>query len=299
MENNQRTLNNGELEKLIAKLGGIAQVRKVLENKLTVKIKDLVLLDENGCFLPQEGSISKGYEQDYLDMQPLVDCEIQLKRLTRSFPNLEFPSISEFRDQSHKLLIQLRENSAYAGLLKGFYMLVCYPKLKINFDFQSGCDPEAIDYGTVIQDMLFPVVKKTYQKVTGQGFMDSGNIKGVTTVIDDSHRRIFSRMFSGPLVGIQFYPFRGIPFFEAQSIVRQLEDAFALSSPLGLMMALISAPRTLLKSNVIFRTGAAVSTSQSRYTMCVYVDHTGYLHYVKSDINSFDARDCIGLTYIG
>ena len=274
--NKEIKLNPEEIENLVQMLGGDKKVRQILSGVAKLEIKYPIGIDDSGCFLGLDG-LKIEYNQEYLD-KPFVSKYKRLGLLTQAFPGLEFPDLLTFAKESKKIRKRLKDDPLYGRLLKGAWFPVVYPKIKIG------------DYGTAIQEIFLKGLANAYQrKFPGRTCDFPRDLAGKTQIIDLGHQRLLDRMAKGPVVGLQFFPFRGMSFFQAQEIAALFPDWIVLAGPVGEITALAGYPDMLLKnhSELQFQCGAAtVSEGHNIYSaFYLYIDRHEVLHCTRGDAN--------------
>ncbi len=290
MENQERKLNLEEIENLVQILGGDKKVRQILSGVAKVEIKYPIAIDGKGCFLGLDGSEFE-YNQEYLD-KPFVFKYKRLGLLAQAFPGLEFPDWLTFTKESKKLLRQLKSDPVFDKLLQGVWFPVAYPKVKID------------DYGTAIQEIFLKGLSNSYQhKFPGRTINFPYDLVGKTQVVDSGHRRLLERMEKGPVVGLQFFPFRGMSFAQAQEIAAVFPRRIILAGPVGMITALAGYPDMLLKgySELQFQCGAATIEGASKAsfsTLYIYVDHYDTLHCVRGDAQLKNVNYAASIIYL-
>ncbi len=198
---------------------------------------------------------------------------------------------ADFRKRIEILLSMIRGDDRVAPILNGVYIPICLPKCEIG------------DYGHLIDELLLPVLKKSYEATfTNRSFVNSmsGKLHGQLAVASDSRQeRLIEKMASEPVYGILFpVALQGYSVLAAREQMAQVPEGFVLSGVLDCCIAMIEYPDVLARDANVPTLVCAGTTWQGNLSLCFHPSDRG-LNFCVADeafaIGSFSP----GLLYIG
>jgi len=256
----------GQVEAAINNLGGLDNWNAWLRGELTLEISEVVpkMFDKNGRRIPPRGLEYAVCDPDtnFRLNQPEIDYAGVINRLQRSFPSVmgngRFLSAEDFKQKAEALLEQLRQDEVLANLLKGIWLPVCFPRLRIK------------NYGQSLEEIFLPAVENSYKNQFPDRVFENyrrGELAAAVTMVEGSrHEMLLSRMEEGPIVGIMFFPLQGFSVLAQREQMTSLPSSLLLSGAVDMATARVAYPEVMARdwntpgydcSAVNFRSSAA------------------------------------------
>ena len=220
---------------------GEANADLFLAGKLRLRAEEIVelLVDVNGRCIPL-ASMKGGHvdaNRDFHLAQPEINYAVILARLQQFFgTEMKFVSAEEFVKQAAALIARVREDKQVANLLKGVYLPIVLPQLKIA------------DYGQTLEAVFLTAVQRAYQAQYPDRVFNNyrkGELAGRVGVVEESrHQQLVEKMAKGPVVLIHFpNPMQGFSIPGDRKMIGALPAGFMLAGALDTATSSSPTPR--------------------------------------------------------
>lgn len=273
----------GWYEALLNKLGE-ENAQALLECEKSITWHDVVrtLVDKNGCVIPSR-VLKNSYcnpNPDFYRRQPEINYFERLARQKEFFPEgAGFLSAEEFEEQSRLLLDQISKDKLIKNLLKGVFLPVCFPHLKIT----------KRNYGQISDEVFLIAAGHSYESQfsdRGWKFYNhrKGTLKGEVEIVEGSrHDQLIKKMAQGPVPGIYFpNPMQGFSVLASREQLNFLPETLLLSGVIDAATAMVAYPDVLARD---YKTPgldlAAVSWRSAGHSLCF-----------KAHVDSLDFPGC-------
>lgn len=253
------SLTLGNIEALCNMCGGEESVNAIIrgEKKITVEEVIRLLVDKNGRCIKQPQVVSAVCDPNTsFHFDPLPnDFEFQPTGM----------DVEEFNSRIEVIKVKIAANPQVANLLKG----VCYPIVLPQI-------PVDRDYGMLLQEILLPLVAKSYETAfPNRRFYNysEGGLIGRVTIIDERHAMLVADLAKGPIVGILTFPLQGFSVDAQCEMAKLMPENISLAGAIEIAVVetmyfkfLSGDCKTLIKDC------SAVQTSTRGFSLCFYAD---------------------------
>lgn len=198
---------------------------------------------------------------------------------------------TDFKKRIEVLLSMIRGDDRLSPILNGVHIPICLPKCEID------------DYGSLIDELLLPTLKKSYEATfMNRSFVNSmiGKLHGLLSIASESRQeRLIEKMTNEPVYGILFpVALQGFSILAAREQMVQLPEGFVLSGVLDSCIAMIEYSDVLARDANVPTLVCAGTTWQDNMSLCFHPSNK-VLNFCVVDeafaIGSFSP----GLLYIG
>ena len=146
-------------------------------------------------------------------------------------------------------------------------MPVCYPQFTLG------------DYGKDLEEVFLKAAGDSYKSQFPEREFNNyrqGGLEKKVNIVEESHKRLLSKMAEGSVVGIQFFPTQGFSINADREIMPLLPKSLFLSGPVDLASAMTAYPDVLARDfNTPGYDCAAVSWRSSVYSLNFWADDDG------------------------
>lgn len=281
-----RGLSGGQQQALGQKLylagggenGGEEALKALLDGDYEIILRDAskTLVDQYGRCIPPSG-LKKGQVVDanrqYRLVQPEIDYNTVLARITQYFPEMKFISATEFKQRVEALLAKLDDQKQVKNLRRGVWLPIVLPQLAVT------------DYGRTLEEIFLAAVERSYTaQFPGRRFYNyrKGDLAGQVSVVEQSrHQQLIDAMRQGPVVCILFpAALQGFGIEADRQMIEEFPQGFALSGAIDTAMAHVVYAEVLARDYQVPVNDCAANTWQGP-------DHSLYF-------DSSDGKRCFG-----
>lgn len=247
-----RGLKGGQQEALLRKLflagggedGGEQAFKAILDGDYEIILRgdaSKTLVDQHGRCIPPSG-LKKGQAVDanrqlHL-MQPEINYDMVLVRITQFFPEMMFISATEFERRVQMLFAKLDDQKQVKNLRRSVWLPIVLPQITVT------------DYGRTLEDIFLVAVERSYTaQFPGRKFYNhrKGELVGQVSVVEQSrHQQLIDAMRQGPVVCILFpTALQGFGIEADRQMIEQFPQGFALSGAIDTAMAHVVYPQVV------------------------------------------------------
>ena len=298
----RRGLSEGQSEALLRNVwlagggdqGGNEAVQALLRGEMKIVLQDatILLVDSTGRCIPL-ASMKGGHvdaNRDFHLAQPEINYAVILARLQQFFgTEMKFVSAEEFVKQAAALIARVREDKQVANLLKGVYLPIVLPQLKIA------------DYGQTLEEVFLTAVQRAYQAQYPDRVFNNyrkGELAGRVGVVEESrHQQLVEKMAKGPVVLIHFpNPMQGFSIPGDRKMIGALPAGFMLAGALDTATSLVANTSTLAVNYNTPGLDCAAVRWRGR-SLCFRANDVG-LDFYNRDLSAIDTCSG-GLSFVG